>query len=234
MKNLRMKVLAIIVLAAAMVLTGCIGGASSMASSVASTVPPVSSQTPSVPASSETASVISSETSSVASSETSSVTSSETSSQTPPVATTDFSSAISTLIDVANAKRSAAGKDGSLAMSDRLTKAAAQAAEKLSLAGVDFIKSSDYKTLPDGSSLSSLVNAVDSSDGKASGISFAVWVRSNCPDPTDASDLQSDVLSGTRFAEKAAGSYKYIGAAYSCADGNTMVLVVYYAADYIA
>lgn len=233
-----MKKALILPLALLLALTALTGCKKAPAASTTVTVSePAPSQEPvsePAPVSEETPSEITS--SEITSSE---VTSSEETPSQPDVPVTPAADGFDTtaaarLTAAANAQRSAAGLPA-MTENARLTAAAQEYISRLSAAGIGFINTTDFKTLPDGSKVTSLVNGISMDAPKMSGINYSVWINQAAGKSNTVEALLADAVASQQYASKVTGAYNYIGsAAYSAvSDGVTQysVIVVYYAAD---
>ncbi len=214
------------VLVLAVLLTLALGACTTTGtSSVASTAP---SSVASTAPSSEATSVVSEPTSSqpTASSE-----DTEVSQPTEPADwSKDWTAEEQAIFDITNARRSAAGLDA-FAASDRLNTAAGTVAQALAEAGAAAIRSSDFKTLPDGSRITAAVNAAVSADPALSNIDYSIWVSLNPESPADFSALRSDALAGEQYATKLSKAHDRLGVGVGCTENGPLVLVIFYADD---
>jgi len=184
-----------------------------------------------------TVSEVTSKVSSVASvvSETSAVSEVSTPSETSEPTTTavEYTDIAAAVLADFNAKRTELGKDA-LVTSDRLTKAAETYAKALLDASDDFIKGTDYRTLPDGSGVTAIVNSVDSTEGRLTGLNYSVWVNEMPSSGNTLEALKAVMLASTQFATKAEFDFAKIGitALQTVIDGvpQRSVIVIFYAA----
>lgn len=149
---------------------------------------------------------------------------------TPAVEYTDIAAAV--LADF-NAKRTELGKS-TLITSDRLTKAAEAYAKALLAATDEFIAGTDYRTLPDGSKVTAIVNSVDSTEGRLTGLNYSVWVNEVTSAGNTLEALKATILASAQFASKAEFDFAKIGisALQTVVDGvpQRSVIVIFYAA----
>lgn len=136
------------------------------------------------------------------------------------------------MIAAANEKRAAAGL-GALEENARLNAAAQEYCNRLAAAGVDFLKSTDFKTLPDGTKVTSLVNALDMDAKKMSGINYSVWINEIPAAGNTADALVEKAVASAQFSTKVEAGFSYIGAAAYTAVSDAVpqytIVVVYYA-----
>ena len=118
----------------------------------------------------------------------------------------------------------------------RLKQAAHDYIDAVVEAGVDYLNNTDYKTMPDGSRIGSLINNADSGYPKLSGIGYSIWINQVKGDSNTAAALVQKAVEGERFAQQAAKGYKYVAAAvHTELDGDGVplytVLSALYATD---
>lgn len=198
--------------------------ASSEVVSTESTVSEVTSDSASAVVSTDTSSTASE----AASSETSSVISSETTS-TPVTAGTlayDSATAASLLSSINAARTTALTADTGL-------DAVAQAyAKVLYEAGADFRKTTDFKTLPSGEKVSSLIKS-SGYTGTVSSFNYSVYIIDNTVKGSTSAMMTAKVLASSQYATKAvAGDYSKVGIACgSVSDGTStsfsIIILVY-------
>lgn len=149
---------------------------------------------------------------------------------TPDVVYTDIAAA---MLAEFNEKRAELGKDA-LVTSDRLTKAAETYAKALLDASDDFIAGTDFRTLPDGSKVTAIVNSVDSTEGRLTGLNYSVWVNELPSTANTLEALLAKAIASTQFATKAEFDFSKIGIAalQTTVDGvaQRSVIVIFYAA----
>lgn len=152
---------------------------------------------------------------------------------TPDVPAVEYSDVAAAVLADFNAKRAELGKDA-VVTSDRLTKAAETYAKALLDASYGFIKSTDYRTLPDGSKVTALVNAATSTEGRLTGLNYSVWVNEVASAGNTLEALRTTILASTQFATKADFDFAKIGIAalQTIVDGvpQRSVIVIFYAA----
>lgn len=151
----------------------------------------------------------------------------------PDVPEVEYSDVTAAVLADFNAKRAELGKDA-LTASDRLTKAAEAYAKALLDATDEFIAGTDFRTLPDGSRVTAIVNSVESAEGRLTGLNYSVWVNEIPSAGNTLEALESVMLASTQFASKAEFDFAKIGVAalQAVVDGvpQRSVIVIFYAA----
>lgn len=220
----RSTVLVAAALISALLLSACGTTASSTPVSSAD----ASSETVSTESTVSEATDTSSAVSETTSSETSSTTSSETTSTPATAGELSFDSATAaSLLSSINTARTAA------LTADTGLDAIAQAyAKVLFEAGADFRKTTDFKTLPSGEKVASLIKS-SGYTGTVSSFNYSVFMIDNTVKGSTSSMMTAKVLASSQYATKAvAGDYAKIGIACgSVSDGTStsfsIIVLVY-------
>jgi len=243
----RLSILIATALISSLLLTGCNGGSSSAASSSEASSVAVSSEA--VVSEESQAEVSSEEVSEVSSTETSSSVSEDTPSEGPseetssepasePTAPSDtagglaFDSATAaSLLSTINSDRTAAGK-AALAADAGLDAVAQAYAKVLYEAGADFRKTTDYKTLPTGEKVSSLIRSTGYT-GTVSNFNYSVYCLDNTIKGSTATLMAQKVTGSSQYTDKAVnGDFTKTGIAFGTVSDGTntsfSILVIVY------